>query len=257
MPKIVFIVPYRNREFEKIHFSVYMKYLMEDYHRDDYEIYYSHQMDGRPFNRGATKNIGFLALKAKYPDAYKDMTFVFNDVDTVPVRKNMLDYKTVKGTVKHFYGFTFALGGIFSIVGADFELCNGFPNNWGWGLEDNAMNNRVLKNNLVIDRSGFYPIHAREIIQVHGSVHRLINNKEPSNYKGDKMVDNLDKIRDLEYMIEREDDKGQEYSINIRAFKTLIDPDSQIFYMQNIQKNVHLIPNLVEKTANAKRWAMF
>ena len=48
------------------------------------------------FNRGATKNIGFLAMK--YPDTYKQITFVFNDVDTIPNKKNLFNYKTRKGT---------------------------------------------------------------------------------------------------------------------------------------------------------------
>ena len=39
------------------------------------------------------KNIGFIAMKEKYADNYKDITFVFNDVDTMPYTKNFIDYK--------------------------------------------------------------------------------------------------------------------------------------------------------------------
>ena len=65
VPTKIFIVPYRNREQHKTHFDVYMKYILEDIPQDDYEIFFIHQQDNRPFNRGAMKNIGFLAMKDK------------------------------------------------------------------------------------------------------------------------------------------------------------------------------------------------
>ena len=82
IPKFVFIVPYRNRPQHKFFFSNYISSILID--NSDYEIYFSHQCDARSFNRGGTKNIGFLAIKNKYPNGYKDITFVFNDVDTIP-----------------------------------------------------------------------------------------------------------------------------------------------------------------------------
>ena len=88
VPKKVFIVPYRNRIQHKFFFSKYMQFILEG--ETDYEIYFSHQCDARSFNRGATKNIGFLAMKQKYPNHYKDITFIFNDVDTMPYKKNLI-----------------------------------------------------------------------------------------------------------------------------------------------------------------------
>ena len=73
IPTRVFIVPYRNRIQHKFFFCKYMTFLLEDL--SDYEILFIHQFDKRTFNRGAMKNIGFLAVKHKYPNDYKNMTF--------------------------------------------------------------------------------------------------------------------------------------------------------------------------------------
>ena len=66
IPQIVFIVPYRNRPQHKFFFSNYLTSILNNTDIN-YEIYFSHQCDARSFNRGATKNIGFLAVKDKYP----------------------------------------------------------------------------------------------------------------------------------------------------------------------------------------------
>ena len=262
VPKIIFIVPYRNREYEKLHFSIYMKYLMEDYHENDYAIYYSHQNDTRPFNRGASKNIGFLILKRLYPNDYKNITFVFNDVDTLPLKKNMFKYETVTGNIKHFYGFDFALGGIVSITGEDFEKCNGFINNWGWGLEDNALNQIAKQKKINIDRTEFYPIKSKEFMQNYDTQFRLINNTDPKRYMQKNLNDNLKTITYIDYNIEANYeetnvDLKNQYIINVNNFITLVDPSKEKFYSQNIQKNNRLIPGQFERNERIQKWNMF
>ena len=44
-------------------------------------------------------------------------------MDTLPFHK-IFDYDTTEGTIKHYYGFTYALGGIVVIKGSDFEKTN-------------------------------------------------------------------------------------------------------------------------------------
>lgn len=175
-PKIVFIIPYRNRTEQKFVFEKYMKYILEDYKKNDYSIFFVEQKDDRDFNRGALKNIGFLAIKKKYPYNYKNITFVFNDIDSFPYRKGLLNYATKRGTIKHFFGFENTLGGIFSITGYDFEKVKGFPNFWTWGYEDNIILNKILKDdNMVIDRSNFYHIFDHKIVHMTDSLKRVIN----------------------------------------------------------------------------------
>lgn len=186
VPKIVFIVPYRDRLHQKEFFLRQMEHVMEDVPKEDYHIYFAHQCDMREFNRGAMKNCGFLAIKRLYPNDYKNITFVFNDVDTMPITKNMFDYQTTTGTVKHFYGFTFALGGIVSITGGDFEKIGGFPNFWGWGYEDNVLQFRASDFNLKIDRSQFVKILDRSIVHIQDGSLRAVHRTE---YTGDFLRD--------------------------------------------------------------------
>ena len=170
---------------------------------EEYKIYYIHQNDKRDFNRGAVKNIGFLTVKNKYPNHYKNITLVFNDVDTMPYTKNFLNYDTTNGVVKHFYGYTFALGGIVSIKCEDFERVGGFPNFWTWGYEDNLLNKRVIKHNIAIDRSQFYHIMDKNIFQMKDGLTRVVNRREFNRYLNETN-EGWHSIQDLEYSIDEE-----------------------------------------------------
>ena len=202
-PKLVFIVPYRDREQHLIFFKRHMKYVLEDMAPTDYKIYYIHQCDKRSFNRGALKNIGFLAMRDKYPQHYKSMTFVFNDVDTMPFSKNFLDYTTKFGIIKHFYGFTFTLGGIVSIMGIDFERIHGYPNFWAWGFEDNMLNDRVVKTNLTIDRSHFFPFADKNILHFNDGYMKPVNRSEFDRFAG-KTNEGWSSIQNIKYTIDEE-----------------------------------------------------
>jgi len=189
IPKIVFIVPYRDREQQYRFFKTHMKHILEDVPNS--KILYIHQCDNRSFNRGAMKNIGFLYIRKDYPEHYKNITFVFNDIDTMPYNKNFLNYDTQIGVIKHFYGFHFALGGIVSIKGEDFEKMNGFPNYWAWGYEDNLLNSRAKIMNIPIDRSQFYPMMDKNILQLKDGLERLVNKGEYDRFINDLDYQNM------------------------------------------------------------------
>jgi len=236
IPSKIFIVPYRNRIQHKFFFSKYMTFLLEDEAPGDYEIYFSHQSDSKPFNRGAAKNIGFLAMKQKYPHDYKDITFIFNDVDTVPFNK-IFNYDTTCGVVQHLYGFKFALGGIVIFKGADFEKINGYPNYWGWGMEDNVIQQRCHNHQLVIDRSQFVPIGCQDILQMFDGIKRIVTRYALPEAKNDNGIDGLRTIYKLLYTIDFESSNDSDnvnivenpyiYYINIHSFLTLTSPEDK------------------------------
>jgi hypothetical protein len=248
IPKIIFIVPYRNRPQHKFFFSNYLTTIMAG--RDDYEIFFSHQCDSRSFNRGATKNIGFLAVKNKYPNNYKDISFVFNDIDTIPF-STIFDFETIIGTVKHFYGFKYALGGIVSLKGSDFEAINGYPNFWGWGMEDNVLQKRCERIGLTINRNQFYPIGSPEIIHLFDGVSRIINSKDPLRAINDNGLDGLKTIHNLIYSVDFEStnpldnihiiDSDKVFMVNIDTFMTNVKFEHEEYYKYDIREPPHKI----------------
>jgi hypothetical protein len=261
IPSVVFIVPYRNRHQHKMFFLTYLTSIIPENLK--YEIYFSHQCDIRSFNRGATKNIGFIAIKKKYPEHYRNITFVFNDIDTIPFTY-LFDYQTTHGIVKHFYGFTYALGGIVSITGEDLEKTNGYPNFWGWGMEDNVLQKRCEKCDIIIDRSIFYKIGNQNIIHLFDGVSRIINQKDPYRATHDNGIDGISTIHGLKYTIDHESDnlidnlhsnlhsnKENIFFINIKNFLTgvrfehdnyhsydLREPPRQILHPSRIKQKV-------------------
>ena len=219
IPKVVFIVPYRNRPMQKAFFLRQMGYVLQNVPKEDYRILFSHQCDSRDFNRGAMKNIGFLVVRELYPNDYKNITLVFNDVDTMPYEKDFFQYETTSGTIKHFYGFTFALGGILSITGGDFERIGGYPNFWGWGYEDNMLQKRVLQHKLTIDRDVFYTVNHIDIIHLGDGKYRTIHGNEYHLYKK-QLPDGYWTIKDLEYSIPEDDS----HMIQVTRFSTGREP---------------------------------
>ena len=224
VPKVIFIVPYRDREEQRKFFDLHMEKILEEY---EYRILYIHQTDQRSFNRGAMKNIGFMYVKSLYPNDYQNMTLVFNDVDTMPYTKDLLKYDTTMGNVKHFYGYKFTLGGIVSIKGADFEKTNGFPNFWAWGYEDNAFQRRVLQAGLTIDRSIFYPIMDKNILQLKDGITRIVNRGEFDKYVDEVKFNNMqDGIRSL-YSVSFQYNEDTSF-LNVLTFQTPIPEKAEL-----------------------------
>lgn len=223
-PNKFFIVPYRDRSHQLEVFINHMTKLMEG---ENYQILFIHQKDTRHFNRGAMKNIGFLYIKEKYPYSYKDKTIIFHDIDVLIAKKENADFNTTKNIVKHNFGFkptknVKALGGIVTIRAGDFEKTNGFLNLWTWGLEDNALLKRCMKEKIAIDYNSFNEIKCEEVIMFNSSKKTRITSND---YSFKSFYGNTDKnygfktIQHLNY--EFEHIRENAYFVNVNNFNTV------------------------------------
>jgi len=222
--KKLFIIPYRDRVAQKAVFINHMSKVLEG---QDYEFIFVHQCDKRPFNRGGMKNIGFLYAKNAYPQQYKDMTFIFHDVDCIPYKKGLFDYETEKGVVKHYYGFNHVLGGMFAIKGGDFERTYGYPNLWGWGFEDNAIKKKWVGIGGTIDRSQFLPIHHKAVIELSHGVQSLmkkrVNPKNVDYLYRDIKLHGFHTLKNVKYTVE--DLQSGIKMVNVNSFSCETRPE--------------------------------
>lgn len=227
VPSKIFVVPYRDRPIQRATFIKHMlEVLLVDEPVDSYKILFANQCDKRPFNRGAMKNLGFLAVKRMYPVDYKNITIIFHDVDTYPAYKGLVDYDTATmGSVSHYYGYNFALGGIVGIKGEDFLKSKGFPNFWGWGLEDNLLNKRCLAAGLTINRDCFYQIRDPLIIRLFDGFIKNCFRREAVIYKHEKPDDMFD-LKNIKMSIITLED-SRLIDVNITQFTCNILLDEQ------------------------------
>ena len=228
IPETIFIIPYRDREEHKKLFDNYFSDVLKHNKWDNTktQLYYIHQKDNRPFNRGGIKNIGFLLLKQKYPEDYQNITFVFHDIDSIPITSKLIPYKTTRGKVAHYYGYDYCLGGIFAIKGCDFEKTRGFPNLWGWGMEDTLIYQRAQSVGLKIDRTIFFDIKDTKIKRPFDGYERLMSKRETTMYKMEReTLDNMDDIKNIEHIFDGN-------MIHVTSFETKRKYDSLEF--QNV-----------------------
>jgi hypothetical protein len=116
--------------------------------------------DGRPFNRGAIKNIAYRVakqiLECTHTISYKDCLYVFQDIDVLPKSEQCIYAIPNQNTVYNPYGVTHCLAKISMTSAHVIESTNGFPNNyWAWGLEDVCYQARIDAHGFHTDRTQF------------------------------------------------------------------------------------------------------
>jgi len=166
----------------------------------------------------------------------------------MPFTKNFLNYETEHGNVKHFYGFTFALGGIISIKGYDFEKVGGYPNFWAWGYEDNLLQLRVQDAKINIDRSQYYPIMDKNMFQMKDGLERIVKRSEFDRYLSETS-EGFSTIANLHYNIN--EDTG---FIDVLHFTTAVEDKPAENVIHNIANgNRPFQQQLIQLNGSTKR----
>ena len=157
---VAIIVPFRDLHAEQQrskhlarfvpHMISFLSKLQSERKLSDFHIYIINQSDDqRKFNRGKLLNIGFDYAKNHHSKRSHDV-FVFHDVDLLPQDNLAYAYATFPKTPYHiarvwerYSNNPKYFGGVVSFSASDFKRLNGYPNTfWGWGGEDDELQNR-------------------------------------------------------------------------------------------------------------------
>lgn len=154
---ITIIVHYRNR---KEHLDAYLNQIKTYKTQSPYELVIVEQDEGKPFNRGLMKNIGFTLR-----DPESDFV-IFNDVDIIPTESMFQEYMKQTEVCRYLSAHKQCMGGVVGFRPMCFENSNGFPNViFEWGVEDRILfyrtkhkgfniqnENNILSNRSVVNR---------------------------------------------------------------------------------------------------------
>jgi len=150
--KLAVVIPYRDREENlKVSLPAITAYLQKQ--NILHTIYVVEQEDGKTFNRGMIRNIGFL--QADMDHDY----FVFHDVDMVPQNTDY-SYESIPthlavAASQFNYGLPYEgyFGGVVMFTREDFMRINGYSNLYvGWGGEDDDILYRCHYSKLQVQR---------------------------------------------------------------------------------------------------------
>ena len=100
---------------------------------------------------------------------------------------------------------------------------------WGWSMEDNMIQQRAIENGIKIDRSNFYKIGARAILQFTDGITKIINKKEMAGFLNKDYPHGLNSIKNLNYEISEE-------FINVKNFETETDANNQKYEKHDVSQ---------------------
>jgi hypothetical protein len=125
-------------------------------------------------------------------------------------------------------------------------MINGYPNFWGWGMEDAILQKRCEQYNLTINRNDFYPIGSPEILHLFDGISRIINKKETKESKNYNTIDGLKTIHKLNYTIDNDSTNPLDnihiiqndklFYVNVKHFSCLTQFENETFYDYDLRE---------------------